>query len=39
LLALAQFAAEGVSGAIVGKALYTGAVQLSAALRRMQEEV
>lgn len=38
LLVLSRYAAEGVSGAIVGKALYTGAVQLAEAMRRMEEE-
>jgi phosphoribosylformimino-5-aminoimidazole carboxamide ribotide isomerase len=33
LLALAEFAAEGVAGAIVGKALYTGAINLQQAIR------
>ncbi|WP_126428660.1 1-(5-phosphoribosyl)-5-[(5-phosphoribosylamino)methylideneamino]imidazole-4-carboxamide isomerase [Brevibacillus marinus] len=37
LLALSRHAAEGVSGAIVGKALYTGAVKLADALRRIGE--
>ncbi len=37
LLALARFAAEGVSGAIVGKALYTGAIDLADGIRRVGE--
>lgn len=34
---LAQYSKDGVSGAIVGKALYTGAIQLSNALQRIEE--
>ncbi len=37
LLALARYAQEGVSGAIVGKALYTGAIDLATALKRIGE--
>jgi len=37
LEALAAYAADGVSGAIVGKALYTGAIDLAAALRLIGE--
>jgi phosphoribosylformimino-5-aminoimidazole carboxamide ribotide isomerase len=37
LQALAKHAADGVSGAIVGKALYTGAIQLKEALTRVGE--
>ncbi|WP_134683559.1 1-(5-phosphoribosyl)-5-[(5-phosphoribosylamino)methylideneamino]imidazole-4-carboxamide isomerase [Brevibacillus migulae] len=37
LEALAASAAEGVSGAIVGKALYTGAIDLTSALRLIGE--
>jgi len=37
LEALAACAADGVSGAIVGKALYTGAIDLAAALRLIGE--
>jgi phosphoribosylformimino-5-aminoimidazole carboxamide ribotide isomerase len=35
--ALAKYAPEGVTGAIVGKALYTGAIQLTNALQRIEE--
>ncbi|MBO8164361.1 MAG: 1-(5-phosphoribosyl)-5-[(5-phosphoribosylamino)methylideneamino]imidazole-4-carboxamide isomerase [Brevibacillus sp.] len=37
LLSLSRFAGEGVSGAIVGKALYTKAITLSAALKLIGE--
>ncbi|MCK9905226.1 HisA/HisF-related TIM barrel protein, partial [Frankia sp. Cpl3] len=39
LLSLSRYAAEGVAGAIVGKALYTGAVDLKAAMKRVGEVV
>lgn len=39
LLTLARYTAEGVGGAIVGKALYTGAFTLNEALDRMGERV
>lgn len=38
LVALTRLENEGVVGAIVGKALYTGAISLSEALRRIEEE-
>lgn len=38
LVKLAKLKREGVVGAIVGKALYTGAVSLSEALKRIEEE-
>ncbi|MGD8190214.1 1-(5-phosphoribosyl)-5-[(5-phosphoribosylamino)methylideneamino]imidazole-4-carboxamide isomerase [Brevibacillus ginsengisoli] len=37
LLALARYASEGIGGAIVGKALYTGAVDLAASLKQVEE--
>jgi phosphoribosylformimino-5-aminoimidazole carboxamide ribotide isomerase len=37
LVKLAQYQAEGVAGAIVGKALYTGAIRLSEALNEVTE--
>lgn len=37
LITLARYASEGVSGAIVGKALYTGAVDLADGLRKVEE--
>jgi len=37
LIALSKYSAEGVGGAIVGKALYTGAIQLADAIARIQE--
>lgn len=37
LLTLARYAAEGISGAIVGKALYTGAVDLATSLKQVEE--
>lgn len=39
LLSLARYAGEGVAGAIVGKALYTGAVDLKAAMKLVGEGV
>lgn len=39
LFALSAFANEGVGGAIVGKALYTGAIDLAQTLARMGESV
>jgi phosphoribosylformimino-5-aminoimidazole carboxamide ribotide isomerase len=39
LLDLARYASEGVSGAIVGKALYTGAIDLRQAIRLVRERV
>jgi len=38
LVALTRLENEGVVGAIIGKALYTGAISLSEALRRIEEE-
>ncbi len=39
LLALARYSSEGVGGAIVGKALYTGAIDLAQAISRIQEGI
>ena len=39
LLRLARHAGEGIAGAVVGRALYTGDLELGEALRRLSREM